>query len=811
MTSTCQQSSSKICAEAGPSKRPSGIDITTADHLRAWSESPISHKARGKLPVSSEENWDDDFVDKVDSPVRASHRRSMSVPLSQEENWDEDFEMGVDASPSSKRSRGDASWDSSDDEELGFGRDEDDRTVTQKSRPRPLAALNTDIPPVPPLPPYLPTIPSGALPSDPAPFPRSPTLSVFSIPTTVSGGRDSASGNYGSTLHLRRTHSAGSSSPSHSHHQHITGRFPPVSPNRGTRERRRLRKKSRPPHLESNIIELDDRSELTPTVDVALGPYAHMPYRPVTPENRTQPSTPPPALVAPTPARAQESSSSPMTVDLGSPSQAPPATSPPPKSPLFSRLGSVKRWSAGTRKKRASTGPSEVIAAGGPSSFAAIVEADRYDNNKTPRPHSSYIQSSSSPVPAVPRNKFFRDVSGTFGSKEEQDQTPAKARLSASSDASRESKKGKSRAELQVSSGEVFETGLASPRKLRIKAFGSKLISSTKPHSTDHPEGRVDTNGDMRMTPSPTPQPSSVPVDIPQTPSRLRPRLPPQTPSTSNRPTIFPRHVSASAAHDTHAIAPSPSARSLSTSLIQGKEDTIGQTPEKKEGSRGFMGSMRRISLVGGQKRHKRGKSGGADDMMVETTPPPPLPRNELPRLSGTSSRSETPIESEPEEPSGKGLLPALELGPPLHASEISKAQIKIATSSSLSVDIGSPVEKSTLAPLPRRPGEPTLSHSKSSSFATPPPSRASQSAMARLNASPSQAASLGRASQNPTGTGGSASSNVHRRNSLGDLKIPSRISRAQDGLKRDLTRVREFANHVESRLLFLSVLRKVC
>lgn len=49
------------------------------------------------------------------------------------------------------------------------------------------------------------------------------------------------------------------------------------------------------------------------------------------------------------------------------------------------------------------------------------------------------------------------------------------------------------------------------------------------------------------------------------------------------------------------------------------------------------------------------------------------------------------------------------------------------------------------------------------------------------------------------SGTGASAmASNVHRRNSLGDLKIPSRISRAQDGLKRDLGRVRDFAAHVE-------------
>ena len=55
----------------------------------------------------------------------------------------------------------------------------------------------------------------------------------------------------------------------------------------------------------------------------------------------------------------------------------------------------------------------------------------------------------------------------------------------------------------------------------------------------------------------------------------------------------------------------------------------------------------------------------------------------------------------------------------------------------------------------------------------------------------------MGRASPLPNGPNTSPSS-VLRRNSLGDLKIPSRISRAQDGLKRDLGRVREFAAHVE-------------
>jgi hypothetical protein len=55
------------------------------------------------------------------------------------------------------------------------------------------------------------------------------------------------------------------------------------------------------------------------------------------------------------------------------------------------------------------------------------------------------------------------------------------------------------------------------------------------------------------------------------------------------------------------------------------------------------------------------------------------------------------------------------------------------------------------------------------------------------------QNASLGRSTSLTV-----ASVIVPRRNSLGNLKIPSRISQAQVGLKRDLGMVHEFAAHVE-------------
>ena len=48
------------------------------------------------------------------------------------------------------------------------------------------------------------------------------------------------------------------------------------------------------------------------------------------------------------------------------------------------------------------------------------------------------------------------------------------------------------------------------------------------------------------------------------------------------------------------------------------------------------------------------------------------------------------------------------------------------------------------------------------------------------------------------SGGGGNGGGGLPRRNSLGDLKIPARISQAQVGLRRDLGMVREFASNVE-------------
>jgi len=117
-------------------------------------------------------------------------------------------------------------------------------------------------------------------------------------------------------------------------------------------------------------------------------------------------------------------------------------------------------------------------------------------------------------------------------------------------------------------------------------------------------------------------------------------------------------------------------------------------------------------------------------------------------------------------------------------------------------------------------------SSTASSVFSTPPSSPPSQSIVSasttrtnKLNVPPTQktlglqqSASLGRGTTagaistavqddgngNPRSSNGSAV--PMRRNSLGDLKIPARISQAQVGLKRDLGMVREFANNIERK-----------
>jgi hypothetical protein len=610
-----------------------------APALEEWAEPGPSTPT--KRSTTQAENWDDDFEDRTEFPVkRHPHayslktRHSYHTPprlksASDPENWDDDFETDkADTTPMTKRTRQEAYPDSSDDEaELGFTDKEEDRTVTARSQPQ-LKLRQSPPPPVPALP--------LSLLSPVEPFPRSPTVSVFSIPTT--SGRNSVGYTSTSHLALRPSVSGGS-----------LAMLPPSPPIH--RERRRLRKKSRPPHIENNVFELIEEQRDSPP-----------PLPPSTPE---RPST------SPLPQS-----------DTGSTG--------PQKTPLLSRIGSVKKW--GVRKKRASTGPAEVM----------MHELGHGDQEHTPRPTSSLA---SVPSPSMRPSWFFRS-GGAPGSGSPP--PPPTAEL-----------------KHEKSMNSMYSPVLSTPSKLS-KRKSSKMFD---------------------------PSSSSEFVGTPGKPSLL---------SAARRPTSMqvPQGKIISTSTGTrHTSYGSSVGRAASKTFSHPNESVEDLQP--REGSRSFMGGMRKISLVSGTK-HKRKKS------TAEVTPLPPVPMSPPP-----------PLPDEPEHPGQ--LLPPIELQPPSPPRTLNG----VTASHSAPININQGVESlfvpSSSAPASLSPKSNPVSASRTS------PGKAS---------SP-QSASLGRATQVPLSSSSSVS--IPRRNSLGDLKIPARISQAQISLKRDLGMVREFAASVDS------------
>ena len=311
-------------SNAGPAHaNADGLALFSHPHTRFlnWSESSPSTPTKHSRNT---ESWDDDFELKQDSPLSklpshpldaarrvhrqsdaSFHRRRHRSSLHESDPWMDSLRDENDVSPT-KRTRDHVYTDSSDDDdELGFAAKDEDKTITARLRPR--ATFSHPSPPPP-----VPSLPASILASHPTthePFPRSPTDSSFSTQMSPTPGRNSAASM--TNLALRRTMSGASST---------LALLPPSPPIH--RERRRLRKKSRPPHLDGTIPEPQDQ--------FALPPQPSSPTCPSTPE----PSSAPPAS---TPDR------------LASPGSQ--------KMPLMTRIGSVKKW--GTRKKRESTTPSE--------------------------------------------------------------------------------------------------------------------------------------------------------------------------------------------------------------------------------------------------------------------------------------------------------------------------------------------------------------------------------------------------------------------------------------------------------------------
>ncbi|KAK7468890.1 hypothetical protein VKT23_003387 [Stygiomarasmius scandens] len=478
--------------------------------------------------------------------------------------------------------------------------------------------------------------------------------------------------------------------------------LPPSPPIHKERERRRLRKKSRPsePAYEMSIRHpmLSSRESLPE-------------------EDEFMPSvTPPPTSpdVANTPSSNRNSTNFSSGVAPSTPAG---------KTPLLSRIGSVKKWS--TRKKRSSSTPSEVV-------------------NEYETPKYTGLPPPSSSPPSGKSNWFFRSAgqgpsSSDMATDESDVNTPRKPANNKPED--------------------------TSAKLVKRKSFGFVPIGR-QPAFSDR--------GEVPIPPMPGSQ-SDLPSDleselktdsdiaVPSKKKKNRSSQPPQ-----------PRHASYGGIGLGRASAPSstddlPRSRSYSRSKSRDKRGGA----EEAEGSRSFMGSVRRISLVG---RHKRTKSGvslsGVEEGLRSSTeppPPPPIP----PQYDEMDMDAEPPGTRTPSRTSN--LLPPIELQPPSPPRRDSDKDYA-------SENLDSFLLSSSSSP-PKSPSSPSLILKSTTPKAAP------------------HTASLGRSTVAPNisvNTNSVISGSVPRRNSLGDLKIPARITRAQDGLRRDLGMVREFAANIE-------------
>ncbi|KAH7886709.1 hypothetical protein F5I97DRAFT_1038359 [Phlebopus sp. FC_14] len=626
------------------------LGVGLRNQLANWAEPGPSTPTK-RFTVQAE-NWDDDFEDKTESPAQRHHHHKLRTrhsyhtpprprPLAEPENWDDDFDTEKNDTPMAKRTRHDAYVGSSDEEgEFGFMDKEEDRTVTARSR----SGLMLRQSPPPPVP----ALPQSFL-SPIEPFPRSPTTSVFSIPTT--SGRNSVAQT--STSHLALL--GGS-----------LAMLPPSPPIH--RERRRLRKKSRPPHLDNNVFELvEEQRDSTP------------PLPPSTPERPSSPPLPP--------------------------SEATPSNT---KTPLLSRIGSVKKW--GVRRKRASTGPAEVT-------MREIGNGE----DRNPRPSSSLAQSPPTISHDNSKSGWFFRPGGVLGSGSPPPPQTAELKYEPSLD------------KAKVRSG--TNAALSTPSK-------SKL-SRGKPSRTFDPSSSgelfVDGEGVGEGKPS---------LLVGRRPTSM------QVPN-GRYPSSGTRHASYGS-----SVGRTTSSRVFSTPTPTESVDELNVLPQPQEGSRSFMGSVRKISLVG-QKKHKKKKS------TAEIIPLPPVPTSPV-------------AHDELQDSQMADLLPPIELQPPSPPRTINRASA------------------SRSPPTYLRDGTEPLAAALGSVSASLPSSTSPVAASRASPKTPSspQSASLGRATQAPNPV--PYNSSVPRRNSLGDLKIPARISQAQIGLKRDLTMVREFAASID-------------
>ncbi|KAF5390239.1 hypothetical protein D9757_002951 [Collybiopsis confluens] len=756
------------------------ISAATSQLSEDWDAEPPSGPSRNILewveqpPSTQSDNWDNDFQEKSGSPVRTF------LPRDDRENWDEDF-------------------DADDDDD-----DEEDRTVTARSRRSALAKLAySPPPPVPPIP-FL---------QAEQPFPRSPTASVFSVPTS---GRDSvAAYSFSSTTHLRPVHP--SSQAVHAHTQ-------------AQRERRRLRKKSRPQDPQQNhysgMYTMSSSRETVGDIDRHLRPVTPMSHR------SSSPSPNPPSN---------------RNSIAGLPS-------PTTRTPLLSRIGSVKKkWAV--RKKRASSTPSEIILQEGEGAGNPMVSS-------TDTPSSSKQAST---------NWFFRATSGSSGNSASSSEVVSTSdHITPKAPKTRPSLNGLSP---PPPLPPPFDPpNMSTPSKLiKRKSLGfvqlkprnhpindvhldstslpstASVVHSSHPHPPRNTTSSYYRTTHAHSSASTSDLPSDLEAELYSTSGSAQGSVAAVRRSPSERATARKsresqmRHGSyaglglgrageAGRTKDRIEGDPGQNGRSFSrSSRISGPRsrtrsnsrsrvttessdvETRDINLKEKEGSRGIMGSVRRISFGTSRSAkhpgHKRTKSGVSLASVTEGIKRS-LERHGKDREDSMAIDSpldrarsvDVEMNSFQTLPFGSGrLLPPIKLSPPPLPSSSG------VFASNSSVNLNSAAYSTSFA----------LSGSSSTSTVVPKglvgsgvvgviaTASLGRSSVFSFSADYFKGLSSMQTSASMPGNHSALLSNVPRRNSMGDLKlgelkIPARISQAQVGLRRDLGMVKEFARRVE-------------
>ena len=559
----------------------------------------------------------------------------------------------------------------------------------------------------------------------------------------------------------------------------------PASP---PRPRRRLRKKSRPQEVGSEVFEmqLPQRArQIGSMIDYGYleeqGPeetlFDEMDEDRALEAQKKQQL--PSSLSLPT-TRPHSPTTIPPSRSVPHPTPSSPPSSPPTKTPLLSRIGSVKRW----RTRRSSN------ASGGDKSsgnITADISADSsftsngsggvpYVPPKTPEPSFSRSATPASPPSASKHYWLFR---GSPGSKSSTNSgSPPNP-----PDLGRANSKGRGDRPLSRFGG-----------RKRSTTVDEVLVEE----DTDLPaalKGKGKDVSDVDRTPR-----TSLGTRRPLS-------LQPQPSSASSRPNAAKSAINWAAASMGRSSVNPFVASGGSTGTGSGTDEGVSLEPlrkrmpvsnmlKKRASASSGMHHKRSISLASDPDEASFTHTPLASPSLMETPPPVPrIPQSVLSAGSASASSSSASIFLPGVVPTGSSisLAPPIELSPP------------------------SPPRVSALQPdeTPRRANHPrTLSASHSvpvkslvPSGSTPPlPTDLLSSRNGMAPSSPGQSVSLGRATTqdhvakiHPLIAPGVQQPASHmRRNSLGDLKIPARISMAQTGLRNNLGMVREFANKVD-------------